>query len=138
MIKQIRIISVALLVVTSMTAFSITCPRPSDIKYINGQWVAPTGWYFDQVPEGQKGDAVGSFLGTEWQPIVAGQPEGNVNWCHYTWKNHPGLDNVSVSWWGNPMFVKREHLSAWTPLSGSDMYRCSSSIEDCSFIPAEF
>lgn len=137
MLKPIRLILAVLISVMSLTALSLTCPRPSDIKNVNGEWVAPTGWIFDQAPEGHKGDAI-AFIGTEWQAIVKGQAEGSVDWCHYAWKNHPEYERLSVSWWGNPMFVKREHLAAWTPLSGGAAYRCKSSINDCSFIPAKF
>jgi len=132
-INLVRILSLVFLTATSTAVFSLTCPYPSEIKYTNGRWVAPIGWYFDRAPEGQRQDIVGSFIGAEWQAITKGQSEGSVDWCHYAWKNHPEREPISVSWWGNPMFVKRAHLSVWTPLIAGKVYRCTSSIQNCSF-----
>jgi len=127
-----------ILIASSMAALSLTCPLPSSISYVNGQWVAPEGWKFNQIPEVDPKDVVGSLVQVDWLAIIKGDSQGSVDWCQYTWKKDKGADPVSLSWWGNPMFVKRKHLSAWTPVGDGKSYRCKAGAQTCSFTSARF
>ena len=121
----------------SVAVFSLTCPEPSSIQYVNKNWVAPDQWYFNQLPEGGADDEVGSFKVIEWQAIISGGSQGSIDWCQYDWKVDKGYSPVSIAWGGMPMFFKIDKIQYWTQLSpSSNAYYCTSSRDDCSVSPA--